>query len=189
MNYKILENKFLLVDTNVLIHSSKNIELYQEKFFDKIFASNVSIVVNDLIRIELLRYAKTKSERQKIEELLKFLMKQGLKDFQIQIDPDVIDKSIKIANIYQNKLKSIKTIEVVDCIIAAQIVKYSEKKKESQLFLATENHSDFPLLFFDRVGIETIDTIAADPGSIHNIGFYSFNSDRYKIVLQEIESN
>ena len=54
--------------------------------------------------------------------------------------------------------------------------KFNEKSSKPTLYLATQNHKDFPEYFFKRVGIETIDRTRVD---IHNIGFYEFDTEGF----------
>lgn len=179
MDYKNISNKYLLVDSDVLINYTKFQKLYQP-FFTEVREANITLLVDALSKFEILRYATTPSERNEMEdffgESLGFLSEMEMP----QSDKEIYEKATKIANFYQKKIPSSKGISLTDCFLAARMWQFNENR--NQLYLATENHKDFPQLLFERLGIETIDTRGNDNSSIHNIGIYEFrNSEITKI--------
>ena len=49
-----------------------------------------------------------------------------------------------------------KVLDLADCIIAAQIATYHKNSSLAKLYLATQNHADFPPAIFNRVYTELI---------------------------------
>lgn len=66
--------------------------------------------------------------------------------------------------------------------MAAHLKKYN--KSDTNLFLLTENHKDFPVSIFDRIGFVTID-LGDSTESFHNLGFYSLNIKKFTKLLEE----
>ncbi len=184
MNYEIIKNKHIFLDTNILINYSKFQKFYQY-FFDKLKENNVTSVINKFVMFEILRFAKNLEEKKQIENFFKIL-NLPLGETTLPIVDQNYDDAINISNIYQNKLPSSSKISPIDCFISAELLTYNIHHQESKLFLATENHQDFPTLLFDRVGIETIDTNSDGNSSIHNIGIYSFNVERFNQLNRNI---
>lgn len=180
MNYKILEGKFLLLDTNVVIYYAKY-PLLMEGVLAKLDTANVMPILDELVRFEFLRGAAMPKEETQLKSFLIKLFKltDGEVDTQQFILTDeIIRFSTEIANIYSWKLRNSK-IELTDCFLAGQMRKYNEKTE--RLYFATANHADFPRLFFERIGIETIDV----GESILNIGFYRFDFDKFRTLKAE----
>ncbi len=181
MNYKLLSGKHLLLDTNVLINYA-NYAPFLEEMRLELQAVKAIPVLDELVRFEFLREAASPAETKSLKKFLKILF--DLDDTNIDtslfplIPEDTIACAIEIANIYSQRAKNLK-ISLVDCFLAAQMKKYNEKKE--QLFLATSDHTDFPNLFFERIGIETIDT----GEKILNIGFYRFDAHKFHTCRAE----
>lgn len=96
---------------------------------------------------------------------------------QFPLTQEIITSATDIANIYSGKLKNL-NVPPIDCLLAAQMKKYYER-----LILVTSDHKDFPGLFFDRIGIETVDA----ENEIINICFYSFDVEKYSRVWTEFQ--
>ncbi|MDD3190818.1 MAG: PIN domain-containing protein [Candidatus Pacebacteria bacterium] len=141
-----IKNKHLILDTNVLINASK----YQEKyfdFFDLLNKLDVKLVIDDSVKFEFLRGASTKENLLKNEDFLSKLNKAEL-----IVTKEIFEMAREISNIYVRNIRnSTQKISFVDCLIAGQMEKFNEQKE--QLFFATENNTDFPLLLFDRIYI------------------------------------
>lgn len=179
MNYAILKNKFIVVDTDVLVNTSKYLKFYQE-VFAKLAENEVVSLLDEFVRFEFLRKAKSNGELEELKAfLVKLLNNKGAAD--IKVSGDTIDIAMDIANLYS--WKNIKNPSFTDCILAAHLKKFS-KGTSGNLFLLTENHKDFPVFLFDRVGFETID-LGDSSESFHNLGFYSFNAGKFEKLLEE----
>lgn len=172
MNYARLQRKFLLLDTNILIGYSKYAKFFVS-FLTKLNEQETVFVLDKHVEFEFLRGAESKDEIGVLEAWLETVFGKNKQDFSAQ--DEILKSAISIANIYKWKLKNSK-IEITDCILTAQLEKYN--KTNEVLFLATANHSDFPTLFLDRFGIETIDT----GESIVNICFYAFNRTNFENI-------
>jgi predicted nucleic acid-binding protein len=169
MELKIPERGFVLLDTNVLIDTSK----YPDNFLvlhNELKRLHISSVVESTIRFEFLRGLRNVIDG---EKLLSGLC--GENHLVLNPDKDTFDRALKISQIYvRNDNKQVK---IADVIIAAQIAKYAKGAgNANELLLATQNHKDFPPILFDRVD-EMLITIP--DGSIKIVGFYRFKVDRF----------
>ncbi len=171
-------NKFLLLDTNILIRSKQHANHgFFEAFFLEAKKLNTTLFIDEATRFEFIRGSRTKSHRDDKETYLKTLLKS--KDEKRKIDEMILplSKAIlknaeELGNLYSNKNSNLsQQISITDCLIAAQLMEYG-----NQSILATLDNNDFPLFIFDRVDIFTIDT----KKEILNIGFYQFNERKYK---------
>jgi predicted nucleic acid-binding protein len=118
---------------------------------------------------------------EQVEAYEKFLTKLYGKDrLELRVDDSIFQTATNIAIIYGRSKFS--DIEYGDCLIAAQMYKYAH----SNLYLATQNHDDFPRLIFDRVGVYTIDGRKSD--QIFNIGIYTFNKSRFEKLLSDFDT-
>jgi hypothetical protein len=170
MNFEKLSGKYLLLDTNVLIGYTK----YQ-KFFAPLFKelkdASVTFVLSKFVEIEFLRGAQSQEETEALKTFLSKLF--GTPEAMFTVTEPILGEAILITNIYNSKLKNHK-IEMVDCILAAEMQHYN--RATDQLLLLTVNYKDFPPLLFERIGIRTVD---ADE-SIINLCFYAFSRAKYK---------
>lgn len=177
MKYELLKNKFLVIDTDVLINTSKYFKFYSP-IFSKLAENEAESLLDEFVRFEFLRKADSRSEFEKLETFLKTLI-GGNGSADLKISSSVINSSLEIANLYS--WKNIKNPSPTDCILGAHLKKYNSK---NSLFLLTENHKDFPGFIFDRVGFETIEV---DDG-FHTLGFYCFNPNKFELLMQEYNS-
>lgn len=164
-----IKNKFLLLDTNILIDSSKYPEDFQG-FYDSLKKLNVSSVLDQTVKMEFMRGVQNKEQQESFNSFLEALFGKG--HLVLQLDNSIIEMASKLAIIYGRNKKS---AEIGDYFIAAQMCKYSSSSET--LFLATRNNDDFPRLVFDRIHIYTIDVKKTD--QIINIGIYKFNKENF----------
>ncbi len=169
MALSIAQRGFVLLDTNILIDTTK----YPEEFsvlHTELKRLYINSVIESTIKFEFLRGLRSPKEG---ELLLEALCGAG----HIVLNPDkhTFETALEISQIYyRNENKQVK---ISDVIIAAQIAKYARSESvETELLLATQNHKDFPPVLFDRV--EDLLITLAD-GSIKVIGFYRFRLDRF----------
>jgi hypothetical protein len=88
-------------------------------------------------------------------------------------EEQILRNAEELAILYSHKDSNLSNkISFIDCLIAGQLMKYPNR-----LFLATLNHSDFPLFIFDRIHIETIDA----GEEILTVGIYAFNQRKYEV--------
>jgi len=174
-----IKNKHLILDTNILINASKYWGQYSD-FFNLLNSLEVKLVIDDSIKFEFLRGASTKENLVQNEEFL-----LGLDKADLAVNKEIFETAREISNIYVRNIRnSNQKISFADCLIAGQMKKYNEQRE--QLFFATENNTDFPLLLFDRIHIHTIDL----ESRISNVGIYMFNKDKFqtrKNVFMEIK--
>ncbi len=161
---KILENKFILLDSNVLIYAYDRPDLLAP-VFDFISLSKCAPVYFPLIEFEFKRGDINDDLRKKKQELI-----DNLKMANMPLKSDDIFKNANaIANAYA--VKKHDKASIVDCFIAAYIQKYKEN-----LFLLTSNYRDFPEFLFDRLLVYPLDT----GKDIHPLVFCSYNQDKAK---------
>lgn len=92
---------------------------------------------------------------------------------------EILDNAQALAILYSHKNPNLsKQISFIDCLVAAQLMKYKNK-----LCLATIDNDDYPLFIFDRNKLITIDT----EKEIINIGIYTFNEEKYKKCLDDFK--
>lgn len=174
MNYTLLENKFLLIDTNILIDYSKY-PIFFTSFIKNLRAYNVNLVVDQTVRFEFMRTANSTQKEETLKEFINFFLDKG--KVELPINDATVAEAIQIANIYA--WKNTQKIELADCFLASAMRKFNEGSSQPRLYLATQNHKDFPKYIFKRVGIETIDI---KQENIINIGFYEFDNEAFKTV-------
>ena len=163
------ERSFVLLDTNVLIDSSK----YPKEFsalYSELERLSIVPVIESTVRFEFLRGLQ---HIEAGELLLKALC--GPDAIVLVPDSDIFDRALSIARIYMRADN--KSTSVPDTLIAAQMGKYARDTHDmSEMFLATQNHRDFPPVLFERVD-DVLVTLT--DGSIKTIGFYRFHKDRF----------
>lgn len=175
MNYIPLKNKFLLIDTNVLIDFSKYGTFFEELILD-LRKNGITLLIDQTVKFEFLRKTDSDKKRKELEKLLKFL---DVNELGLDIEKDIIESAIEIANIYEWK-KELK-IELADCFLASVMRKYNTSS-QPRLYLATQNHKHYPKSIFKRIGVETIDRAQDE---IHNIGFYVFDKQGFDDLKNE----
>jgi predicted nucleic acid-binding protein len=182
MNYEQFERKHLLLDTNVLINFTKH-PLLMEGMLAALRAKGAILVLDEVVRFEFLREANSPKEIQTLKYFLQKLFELKPEDVDrtmFPIVPDIFTYATEIGNLYS--WKKYARISLADCFLAAQMRKYNEKKE--QMYLMTSDHTDFPPLFFERIGIETLD--AKD--SIINVGFYRFDPAAFSACQASYET-
>ncbi len=175
---EFLRGNFILLDTNILIDAIK----YQEQFgalFSDIRKNNCSPVVEPVIEFEFYRGARNNKEL--------CLFKEFIEETHGK-EPDRLNRpnedTFKLAQLisaiaYRTDNKA---LNLADCIIAAQIAKYVGNNL-GRLFLATQNHSDFPPAIFDRVYTKLIEL---PDGKLKTIGIYAIDNTRFKLLRDQI---
>ena len=172
---KTLDHKHVLLDTCFIVKAHQYAET---EFFDGLFSllrdNNCVPVINEFIRFEFLRGCKTKDQIKTKTDFLNALSGGVV----MPIDKEVLEGAIDISNIYSNKNVDSKQISRVDCYLSSYLNKYSK-----HLVMVTLNHPDFPLLIHDRFHVHVVDT----KKEVLAIGFYGFDSKRFKNLLEDIK--
>ena len=159
-----------MLDTNVLVDTSR----YPSEFsvlYDELERLGIGSIIESIIRFEFLRGLRNIKDGEKLlEELC------GAGPTVLVPDSDIFISALAIARIYVKSNN--KDAKVPDTLIAAQMCKYARAKQgKYQLFLATQNHRDFPPILFERVD-DVLITLG--DGSIKIIGFYRFRKDIFE---------
>lgn len=169
-----IRNKNILLDTNVLIDSAKFPNEFAE-FYKKLHDREVGAVLEHVIRLEFIKGARTKKDKDNYEKFIDLVFTND----RIELKPDA-----KVFSIAENISLIVgridnAVIELGDSLIAAQIA----NMKSERLYLATQNHHDFPPCLFDRIHLEIINL---PNGKIKTVGIYKFNKESYKTLSLEI---
>lgn len=171
-----VENKFLLLDTNVIIDSSKFPDEYQG-FYDELKRKKVSAVLERTVQFEFLRGAQSKAQHEAFESHLQLLI--GGDPVILQPDEETFKVARRISQIARSEEG--RQLGLGDCLIGAQIKKYVESN--GMLYLATQNHKDFPVCIFERKATYLITT---HNGNIKVVGIYTFNLDYFNKICSEL---
>lgn len=164
MNYEILRGRYVLLDTNVVINFGRYRRFYQN-FIDVLREHDITPVISPIVRAELFAFVRSDEDAEKVNALINLLSDNRPDDIKMPFVNN-IDLAIKLGRKYQERETPLKHIQLPDLLIGAELARY---QKGGNLYLATENHNDFPVPIYTRHGIETIDC----EKSIHTIGFYS----------------
>ncbi len=180
---KDLKNKYLILDTNIIINGVEHKDRLFP-FFDELREHNIAPVISDVILYEFLCGSKEPDHLKKKINFIELLLggKNHKNRISLPIDHKIFETARKIQNVYGSRGVSSKQIGIVDSIIAAQMQRFSKGESEI-IFLATCDNNDFPLIF-DRIGIKTYDL----GKEILNIGIYSFNQKKYTTLVEGFES-
>lgn len=166
----IPKRSFVLLDANVLIDSSKAPSEFAALYAE--FARlEIVPILESTIRFEFLRGV---PDAEAGEQLLVEFCGEDM--VTLVPDKDIFRRALSIARIYMRADN--KKTNVPDTLIAAQMGRYARDTKDvAEMFLATQNHKDFPPVLFQRVD-DLLVTLA--DGSIKTIGFYRFRKDRFE---------
>lgn len=163
-----IQDKFILLDTNVIIDSTKFPEEFGS-FYKLLSDRSVTPILDHTTRLEFVRSAKTKSDKQNYENFLNLIFSND----RIEMPP-----SLKLFGIAENISLIVSrmennSIELGDSLISAQLA----NGKSQNLFLATENHQDFPSCLFERLHLEIV---YLPNGKIKTVGIYKFLKENYE---------
>jgi predicted nucleic acid-binding protein len=155
----------VVLDTNVLIKAFENTTCFKG-FFELLKDCDCDIVDFDLINFEFTR----NDFKPEIIDLKEDFLKK-INAFKLQQNGGILKEALEIAKVYSHQGIQKGQISLVDCCLGALLKQYGEK-----LFLATSNHSDFPLCLFDREYILPIDA----GNEVISIAFYRFNNEKWE---------
>lgn len=141
------------------------------RFFDAVKNSNCTPVMEPVVEFEFYRGARNNKEKRLHQEFIAAVF--GDEVFRLaRPQEETFEIAQKIASIAY--ISSNKTLDLANCIISAQIAKHSTNKT-ARLYLATQNHTDFPPAIFDRIHTKLIEL---PDGKIKTIGIYCIDNDR-----------
>ncbi len=163
----IPEHSFVLLDTNVLIDTTKYPADFQY-LHAELKRLSIQSIIEHTIKFEFLRGLKdVKAGEQLLNELC------GLGHVTLVPSQDIFERALVISDIYMKSDN--KYASLADTLIAAQMCRYArDKKGEYEMYLATQNHRDFPPVLFERVDDMLL---TLHDGNIKVIGFYRFRKD------------
>ncbi|MBU2025844.1 hypothetical protein KJ912_03855 [Patescibacteria group bacterium] len=174
---KKIKNKYILIDTNILIYSSRSPNEFKP-FFNKIRKYKISPAIDYSIKLEFLRSSNTLKAFNYKKDYLDLFFGDKKNHMIIPTEKKIFENAMQLSILYNflNVPKRTK-ISPIDCLIAGQLMKYKEK-----LALATINNSDFPLEIFNRLEIFNIE-LSHD---ILNIGIYQFSGIKYQKAYNKV---
>jgi predicted nucleic acid-binding protein len=170
---KIITGQFVIIDTNILIEAFPKDDYFQD-FFEFLKDCNCSIVNSELVNFEFMRSGYL-PEMVGPREKEKFLKKINAGDLPPKIH--LLEEALEIARVYSHQGIRKGQISLVDCCIGALLRQYGKK-----LFLATMNHSDFPICLFDREYIFPIDA----GNNVLSVAFYRFNDEKWQKLTEKL---
>lgn len=170
MNFEKIKGQYLLLDTNVVINFGRYHKFYAP-LIEQVVAHEIHLVINQVVRAELLAYAKNEEGKQNTLELIKRILR-GDDAAVMPFTQELFNFAIQLAEKYRQAGITVGQIELPDLLIGGDMIRFN---KGGKLFLATENHKDFPVPVFERLGVEVID--CNDAIGVHTIGFYRLSND------------
>lgn len=130
-----LNNRHLLLDTNIFIDASKHPEDFAD-FFNILKKSNITVATIDCVRIEFLRGASNEDKYKEKESYFDNITKIIL-----PTTPDIVENSYKLVKKYKEQGG---TVAFADFYLGANLMKYG-----SNLYLLSKNTTELPSTIFD----------------------------------------
>ncbi len=171
---EFLRGNYILLDTNILIDGIKYPNEFGE-FFNAVKQNNCSTVVEPVIEFEFFRGARNNKELLLFKEFMTLVFGQSPE--RVTRPNEETFKTAQLISAIAYRTDN-KTLDLADCLISAQIAKYMGK-----LFLATQNHTDFPSAIFDRVYTKLIEL---PDGKLKTIGIYVIDKSRFTLLKDKI---
>ncbi|MCL4400095.1 hypothetical protein M1506_02335 [Patescibacteria group bacterium] len=165
----LIKSRHILLDTNVFIKAFDHFDAFRP-LFEFLEENNCQVVDFPLIQFEFTRNTFLPDHREQRELFLKKIATASL-----PLHKDLIKDALEIARIYAHQGVQRGQISLVDCCIAAYLMKY-----EKNLFLLTMNHKDFPTLLFNRVSIFPVDEKTTD--DVFAPAFYQFDVKKLTVL-------
>lgn len=169
---RFLARANIILDANVLIDGIKFFD-ESSNFFEAVQVNNCCPLIDSVVEFEFFRGARNAKEE---SLFLAFIAKVfGVEPFRLPIpDRDTFKLAQTIAKIAFRSEN--KPLDFADCLIAANCVRYARPGAE-KVYLATQNHADFPPAIFDR---KHVVLVPLPDGRIKTIGIYAVNEERLK---------
>ncbi|HLC49368.1 MAG TPA: hypothetical protein VJI96_03225 [Candidatus Andersenbacteria bacterium] len=168
-----LQNKWLLLDTDVFIDASNFAEEFNY-FFTKLKDANCTLTTISSVVVEFLRGAKSitdmSNKRAYIESIASILPTGEMASDKGAMD--LIEPQFLVA--YG---KSGKSVSYTDYLLAKTIKNYGDR-----MYLITGNHQDFPTSIFDRKHVLSV----GHEFEVKTYGILQFNEDKYKLKMSNL---
>jgi len=162
-------HKAVLLDTSVLIEISKGRDKMRP-FSSVLQEANLAPYIIDAIYFEFVGHACSLRERTDLESLV---------SAEYPVVPsrsDDVANAVKLSQLYSIADRGrYKNIGYVDCLIAAQLLRY-----KNHVLLATLNIDDFPVFIFDRVVVSAYDV----GEKVVTIALIGYNDEKMNIALE-----
>ncbi|MCI0542473.1 PIN domain-containing protein [bacterium] len=174
MNEYDFRNKFALLDTNILSKFAK--EKQAQKFrsvFDFLHENDVEIFLTDATYFEFIGFTPNKKDR----DILKAVVSQ----FPIvNMKVEDVEMASVLSSCYKrlDPILNPKQISYVDCLHAAQLIKY-----KGRAFIVTADIHDYPISVFDISKVMVIE----DGQRANIIGLITFNENKWSKVRASFE--
>jgi len=163
----LLDNKFILLDTNLLISLSKYKTRFTRSFLYPLTRKKCKFYIIDGVYFEFLRNTRTFDEYKQLKQFADRYSK-------IYSNEEDIENAIRLSILYLNKNPSCKSqVSYIDLLLAAQLIRRENKNK---VILATCNLNDFPVCIFDRIKLQVVDL----EDKVLTIAYIAFNEAKYK---------
>lgn len=174
MNLEFIQDKYLLLDTNILIDSVKFPEEFTS-FYKKIEQVRATPVLDYVTHLEFIRGAKSKTEKKIFDTFIDKAFHTDL--IELPIEKKIFSIAEKICLIITRMSNN--QIDLGDALISAQIC----NGKSDKLFLVTANHQDFPVCLFNCLYTENI---VLSNGRLKTVCIYKFRLDEYNKLCTEL---
>lgn len=161
-----LKEKWILLDTNLIINSSKNLKSF-ENFFLELKQNDIVPCIDECINLEYLRTSNSNASLSKKSTYLNVLLGKDMTV--LKINGGTL-KDARRLSILNSAFNNSRDMDFADSMIAAQLKQYGDK-----IALATCNNKHFTTKLFNRILVKTIE--AED--EIFTVGFYEFSEEKY----------
>lgn len=161
-----LQNKHILVDTNILSGMFYNPDAFQG-FLQQLLDLSCQLTITEYIKLEFLRIARNKTQKLQVAGFLKSNF------YCLPNTQDIFDNAIAIYPLYTlcSSIQNQKQVSIVDALNVAFLNKYN-----NNLYFVTLDNNDYPLEIMDRISIGAIDI----GKQILTWGIYKFNDSGLK---------
>ena len=162
----LLHDKYLLVDTCFLSGALKYASFFDE-LLTLIQRESLGLCIHPLIRLELLRFARNESEKERIEALLDERTRP------LRLPEKILEITEEIYPLYSlcSSVRNSKQVSITDVCVVSYLREYPNK-----LMFMTFDNGDYPLELLDRVQTGTVDV----ESQIFTWGLYAYNSEKEK---------
>lgn len=162
-------DKFVLLDTNVLIDSAKYHPAYKS-LYDELRSYNAQSLFDETVQFELRSGATSATEIKLQNQFITLVLGSP----SILPPPSVAHfrMATNIARI--SKVAGNHEMKIGDCLIGAAIGEFARARGgNNEAFIATQNHKDFSPHLFKREAVRVVEL--PSNGALKVVGFYSFN--------------
>lgn len=166
----------LLMDNNVLSTLKNNPTNPDVRDFLSLLNSwDVTVVVNDSVKLEFLRDTNTDKEYRKRQALIRELCQ----NVSLKVGTEIYEAAMRLSFLYRSKKFNTHGVDFVDLIISGSLY------KNPNLFLVTKNHKDFPIPIHERVGTVVLDL---QEKLLDTLGFYRVQKNVIDVELKNLIS-